>query len=167
MFIENGQGIEEIRSRITLAHPEFSRKRSCFWLRCEISLRTKPTVFNNKSIHRIPHVRHRNAYQRQDCGTASASLAFEGSSSKEGFVGLVMVRDFLRVERSGASSCPHRLARGENELQANWSRGPWHSRKTWNPKLDSESSATHDCGMTGWKSLWTHTGPSSLGHLRP
>ncbi len=43
MFIANGQGTEEIRSRIIIACSVFSHQQSCLWLRCEISLCTKPT----------------------------------------------------------------------------------------------------------------------------
>ncbi len=44
MFVANGQGTEEIRSRINLARPAFSRLQSCLWSRREISLRTKGRV---------------------------------------------------------------------------------------------------------------------------
>ncbi len=45
MFVTNGQGSEEIRSRITLARSAFSRLQSCLWSRREISLRTKGRVY--------------------------------------------------------------------------------------------------------------------------
>ncbi len=45
MFVTNGQGTEEIRSRINLARSAFSRLRSCLWSRREISLRTKGRVY--------------------------------------------------------------------------------------------------------------------------
>ncbi len=45
MFVANGQGTEEIRSRINLAHSAFSRLQSCLWSRREISLRTKGRVY--------------------------------------------------------------------------------------------------------------------------
>ncbi len=45
MFVANGQGTEEIRSRINLARSAFSRLQSCFWSRREISLRTKGRVY--------------------------------------------------------------------------------------------------------------------------
>ncbi len=51
-------------------------------------------VFNNGSIRRIVHVR-RMDYKEQICGTASTSLAYRHSSSKEGFVGLIKLRDVL------------------------------------------------------------------------
>ncbi len=41
MFVANGQGTEEIRSRINLARPAFSRLRSCLWSRREVSMRTQ------------------------------------------------------------------------------------------------------------------------------
>ncbi len=44
MFVANGQGTEEIRSRIYLARPAFSRLQSCLWSRREISMRTKGMV---------------------------------------------------------------------------------------------------------------------------
>ncbi len=44
MFIANGQGTEEIRSRINLARSAFCRLQSCLWSRREISLRTKSGV---------------------------------------------------------------------------------------------------------------------------
>ncbi len=45
MFVANGQGIEEIRSRINLARFAFSRLQSCLWSRPEILLRTKDRVY--------------------------------------------------------------------------------------------------------------------------
>ncbi len=45
MFVANGQGTEEIRSRINLARSAFSRLQSCFYSRREISLRTKGRVY--------------------------------------------------------------------------------------------------------------------------
>ncbi len=46
MLITNGQGTEEIRSRINLARSAFSfRLQSCLWPRREISLRTKTRVY--------------------------------------------------------------------------------------------------------------------------
>ncbi len=45
MFVANGQGTEEIRSRINLAHSAFSCLQSCLWSRSEISLRTKDRVY--------------------------------------------------------------------------------------------------------------------------
>ncbi len=45
MFVPNGQGTEEIRSRINLARSAFSRIQSCLWSRREISLRTKGRVY--------------------------------------------------------------------------------------------------------------------------
>ncbi len=88
MFVANGQGTEEIRSRINLARSAFSRLQSCLRSRREISLRTKGRVyqavvrsillygyeiwpvrvadermlevFDNDSIHRILRVRRRD-----------------------------------------------------------------------------------------------------------
>ncbi len=88
MFVANGQGTEEIRSRINLARSAFSRLQSRLLSRREISLRTKGRVyqavvrsillygcetwparvadermlevFNNDSIRRILHVRRRD-----------------------------------------------------------------------------------------------------------
>ncbi len=48
MFIANGQGTEEIRSRINLARSPFCRLQSCLWPRREISLRTKARVYQAK-----------------------------------------------------------------------------------------------------------------------
>ncbi len=45
MFVANGQGTEEIRSRINLDRSVFSRLQSCLWSRREISLRTKGRVY--------------------------------------------------------------------------------------------------------------------------
>ncbi len=45
MFVANGQGTEDIRSRINLARSAFSRLQSCLWTRREISLRTKGRVY--------------------------------------------------------------------------------------------------------------------------
>ncbi len=45
MFVANGQGTEEIRSRINLARSAFSRPQSCLWSRREISLSTKGRVY--------------------------------------------------------------------------------------------------------------------------
>ncbi len=45
MFVANGQGTEEIRSRIYLARSAFSCLQSCLWSRREISLRTKGRVY--------------------------------------------------------------------------------------------------------------------------
>ncbi len=44
MFVKHGQDTEEVRSRINLARPAFSRLQSCLWSRPEISLRTKGRV---------------------------------------------------------------------------------------------------------------------------
>ncbi len=44
MFVANGQGTEEIRSRIHLARSAVSRLQSCLWSRREISSRTKGRV---------------------------------------------------------------------------------------------------------------------------
>ncbi len=99
MFVANGQGTEEIRSRINLARSAFSRLQSCLWSRREISLRTRGRVyqavvrsillygcetwpvrvadermlkgFYNDSTRRILHVR------RRDCGTASPPLPYK------------------------------------------------------------------------------------------
>ncbi len=45
MFVANGQGTEEIRSRINLARSAVSRLQSLLWSRREISLRTKGRVY--------------------------------------------------------------------------------------------------------------------------
>ncbi len=45
MFVANGQGTEEIRSRINLALSAFSRLQSCLWSRREILLRKKGRVY--------------------------------------------------------------------------------------------------------------------------
>ncbi len=45
MFIANGQGTEDIRSRINLARSAFSRLQFCFRSRREISLCTKGRVY--------------------------------------------------------------------------------------------------------------------------
>ncbi len=45
MFVANGQGTEEIRSRINLARSAFSRLQSSLLSRREISLRTKGRVY--------------------------------------------------------------------------------------------------------------------------
>ncbi len=50
MFVANGQGTEEIRSRINLARSAFSRLQSCLWSRHEISLRTKGRVYQASVI---------------------------------------------------------------------------------------------------------------------
>ncbi len=88
MFVANGQGTEEIRSRINLARSAFSRLQPCLWSRREILLCTKDRiyqavvrsillcgcetwplriaderileVFDNDSIHRILRVRCRD-----------------------------------------------------------------------------------------------------------
>ncbi len=91
MFVANGQGTEEIRSRINLARSAFSCLQSCLWSRHEISLSTKGRVyqavvrsillygcdtwpvrvadervlevFDNDSIRRILRVRRRDCVQ--------------------------------------------------------------------------------------------------------
>ncbi len=45
MFVANGQGTEEIRSRINLVRSAFSRLQSYPWAPCAISLRTKGRVY--------------------------------------------------------------------------------------------------------------------------
>ncbi len=45
MFVANGQGTEEIRSRINLACSAYSCLQSCLWSRFEISLRSKGRVY--------------------------------------------------------------------------------------------------------------------------
>ncbi len=45
MFVANGQGTDEIRSRINFARSAFSRLQSCLWSRREISLSTKGRVY--------------------------------------------------------------------------------------------------------------------------
>ncbi len=102
MFVANGQGTEEIRSRINLARSAFSRLQCCLWSRREISLRTKGSVnqavvrsillygcetwpvrvadermlevFDNDSIRRILRVRRRLGAIR---GTASPPLPYK------------------------------------------------------------------------------------------
>ncbi len=44
MFVANGQGTEEVRSRTNLARSAFPRLHFCLWSRREISLRTKGRV---------------------------------------------------------------------------------------------------------------------------
>ncbi len=44
MCVANGQGTEEIKSRINLARSTFFRLHSCLWSRHEISLHTKGRV---------------------------------------------------------------------------------------------------------------------------
>ncbi len=44
LFIANGQGTEEIRSRINLARSAFFRLQSCLWSRCEISMCPKGRI---------------------------------------------------------------------------------------------------------------------------
>ncbi len=83
MFVANGQGTEEIRSRITLARSAFSRLQPCLWSRREISLHQAVVrsillygcevwsvlvadkrmleVFDNDSIRRILRVRRRDS----------------------------------------------------------------------------------------------------------
>ncbi len=45
IFIANGQGTEEIRSRINLARYALSNLQSCLWSRRETLLRTKGRVY--------------------------------------------------------------------------------------------------------------------------
>ncbi len=45
VVVANGQGTEEIRSKINLARSAFSRQQSCLWSRREMSLRTKGRVY--------------------------------------------------------------------------------------------------------------------------
>ncbi len=45
MLVANGQGTEEIRSRINLPRSAFSRQQSYLWSRSEISLRTEGRVY--------------------------------------------------------------------------------------------------------------------------
>ncbi len=70
------------------------------------------------------------AHQRVNCGTDSAALAYRRSSSNAGFVSLVTPEDGQKVEWSRTYFCPHRLARGEGELQSNWKRRRLRSRQT-------------------------------------
>ncbi len=48
MFVANGQGTDEIRSRIKLARSAFSRLQSCLWSWREISLRKKGRVYQTE-----------------------------------------------------------------------------------------------------------------------
>ncbi len=124
MFVANGQGTEETRSRINLARSAFSRLQSCLWSRREISLRTKGTVyqvvvrsillygcetwpvrvaderklevFDDDSIHHTLRVRHRVCHP-WNCVTASALHAYRHCSYKEGSAGLVMPQDVPKV----------------------------------------------------------------------
>ncbi len=50
MFVTNGQGTEEIRSRINLARSAFSRLQSCLWSQRQISLRKNSRVYRVCSI---------------------------------------------------------------------------------------------------------------------
>ncbi len=45
VFVANGQGTEETRSRINLSRSAFSRLQSCLWSQRERSLRTKGRVY--------------------------------------------------------------------------------------------------------------------------
>ncbi len=82
-------------------------------------------------------------YQRQNCGAATALLAYRRTSSKENFVGLATLWDVLRVSCSGPFSCPHRLTRGNSELEANWRCGPRLSRTTWNLSIWTALVSSH------------------------
>ncbi len=116
-------------------------------------------VFDNDSINCILHVRHRDCI-RQNCGGTSASLAYGRSSVQRRLLWFGHVH---RVDRSRTFYYPHRLPRGENDLDANWTRGPWDSRNTWNFPLDREYSATH---WLNESPLWIRTGQSSRDRLR-
>ncbi len=59
------------------------------------------------------------AYQWQKCGTASASLPYQRSSSKEDVVALVRLQDVQKMNCSRTYFCPKCLARGAGELEAN------------------------------------------------
>ncbi len=89
----------------------------------------------------------------ENCGTASTSLAYRRSSSKEGFVRLVMPQGVPTVNWSRTYFCPQRLARGAYELEASWRLGQPRSKQTWSSSPDHESSATHDGERTGRTSL--------------
>ncbi len=132
VFVANGQGTEEIRSRINLARSAFSRLQSCLWSRREISLRTKGRVyqavvrsillygceawpvrvadermlevFDNDSIHRILRVRH------IDC---VPSMELRRRLCLTSIPALLVQR---RLRWFG--HVPHRLARGADELEA-------------------------------------------------
>ncbi len=110
MFIENGLGTEEIKSRINLALFAYSRLQFCLWSRREISLRPKGrvnqavvrpillcgcemwpvrvtdkrmlTVFENDSVHHILHMSRRDAYQQQNCLLVLASAFTRGGLSR-------------------------------------------------------------------------------------
>ncbi len=121
MFVVNGQGTEEIRSRINLVRSTFSRLQSFLWSRREIALHTKGRVyqavvrsilpygfetwpvrvadgrmleiFDNNSIRRILRVR------RRDC-VPSVELRrrlCRHCPCKEGSAGLVMLQDVPKV----------------------------------------------------------------------
>ncbi len=45
MFVANGEGTEEIRSRIKLARSAFSRLQSCLWSWRDISMRKEGRVY--------------------------------------------------------------------------------------------------------------------------
>ncbi len=78
------------------------------------------------------------SYQRQNCGTASASLAYRRSSSKEGFVSLVTLQDVQKVNCTRIFFCPHHLARGTGGLEANCRRGQPRSRQIGSPSPEME-----------------------------
>ncbi len=55
MFVVNGQGTEEIRSRINLVCSTFSRLQSFLWSRREIALHTKGRVYQTVVRSILPY----------------------------------------------------------------------------------------------------------------
>ncbi len=144
LFVANGQGTEEIRSRIFPARCSFCRIQSCLLSRREISVRTKGRVyqavvrsillyccetwpvrvadermlevFDNDSIRRILRVR------RRDC---VLSVELSRRLSLTSILALLVRRRLFwfghaaRRPEGELINClplPHRLARGADEL---------------------------------------------------
>ncbi len=79
--------------------------------------------------------------------------AYRRSSSKEDFVGFVMLQNCPAVNWSRIYFCNHRLARGAGQLEANWGCGQPCSGQIQSPSSCRESSGTHDGERTGRKFL--------------
>ncbi len=125
MFVVNGQGTDEIRSRINLARSAFSRLQSCLWSRHEISLRTKGRVyqavvrsivlygcetwpvrvadermlevFDNDSIRRILRVRRRGCVPSVELRRRLSLTSIPALLVQRGSAGLVMPQDVPKV----------------------------------------------------------------------
>ncbi len=131
--------------RLEAVRSAFSRLQFYLWSRREISLRPKGRVYqavvNSILILQLRDVvstsrkwngaggfwqwpRPLNSIcEAQRLGSAFVLLVYRDWLSEEGFVGLVTLRDFLRMRSLETSFCLNQIVSAASELEACWRHG--------------------------------------------